>query len=205
LLRQEDRLDEAIEHFQQAAELNPDIAEPHIGLGDVYLARREYEQAEAALRKAITFEPPSAYAHLLLGKTLEAQGRLDEAFAEYERSLEIEPGQPRIARRLAWRYATHPDPQIRNAAKAVQLATAAIQMTQTAGYRMYDTLAAAYAAAGRFEQAVAEAQKALALAQQLGNQVAIDEVEQHLDYFRHGQSLTVRVEGAEAQDQRADD
>ena len=61
---------------------------------------------------------------------------------------------------LAWALATHPDAKIRNGTRAVKLAEDACRQTQYQQTVMVGTLAAAYAEAGRFDDALATAQKA---------------------------------------------
>ena len=69
---------------------------------------------------------------------------------------------------VAWAFATYPDPGLRNGGYAVRLATRACEMTGFRTTVMVGTLAAAYAEAGRFDEAVATGQKACALASELG-------------------------------------
>jgi hypothetical protein len=71
---------------------------------------------------------------------------------------------PEKLNNLAWQLATSPDPNIREGGEAVSLAERACELT---GYRemvMVGTLAAAYAEAGRFDEAIVTAEKACALA-----------------------------------------
>jgi hypothetical protein len=69
---------------------------------------------------------------------------------------------------LAWFFATGPDGSQRNGAFAVQLAQRACELTHDKIPVMLGTLAAAYAEAGQFDEAVAAGQKACALAAELG-------------------------------------
>ena len=65
---------------------------------------------------------------------------------------------------LAWTLATDGDTARRNGTRAVELAEKACQQTQYQKTIMVGTLAAAYAEAGRFDDAIATAQKACLLA-----------------------------------------
>ncbi len=189
LLRQEKRLDDAKTHFRRAAELKPQVAEPHIGLGTIYLEEGRPQLAEAELREALRLDPRLAFTHQRLAMALEQQGKYKEAIAHLEKSLKLEPRQPQVARRLAWILATHPDPAIRDAQRAVRLAETAIAQLRQPGYRMLDTLAAAYASAGQYERAVAAITQAIELARARGNQQVVAELEKRLDRYRHGRPL----------------
>lgn len=61
--------------------------------------------------------------------------------------------------------ATTDDPRLADAARAVKLAERAGQLTRRPKASFVQTLAAAYAAAGRFDEAVSAADQALALAE----------------------------------------
>ena len=69
---------------------------------------------------------------------------------------------------LAWSLATNPEASKRNGALAVKLAESACRRTHYQVTTMVGTLAAAYAEAGRFEDAISTAQKAITLARQSG-------------------------------------
>ena len=64
---------------------------------------------------------------------------------------------------LAWLLITHPNPTRRDPGNAVRLAAHATALTNDEHPGMLDVLAAAYAATGQFEHAVATAETALRL------------------------------------------
>ena len=65
---------------------------------------------------------------------------------------------------LAWSLATSPEASLRNGAKAVETARRAMELSDGRQPAILDTLAAAYAEAGRFPEAVETVRKAIALA-----------------------------------------
>jgi len=59
-----------------------------------------------------------------------------------------------IFERMAWIHATHPDPRIRDAAKAIEFAERAAGISDGGDPTVREALAAAYAANGQFERAI---------------------------------------------------
>ena len=70
-----------------------------------------------------------------------------------------------IANDLAWRLATSGDDKLRSAQEAVELATQANTLAGGRNVQILDTLAAAYAEAGRFAEARDTARQAIELAE----------------------------------------
>lgn len=90
-------------------------------------------------------------------------GRESQACEFYRRALRLRPDWPEVANNLAWLLATSADKALRNGDEAVRWATAACATTRDVDPLLLDTLAAAYAEAGRYDDAAATAQRALAL------------------------------------------
>lgn len=76
---------------QKALELDPNLAEAHILLGDVYSARWQWADAEAEYKRALELSPNNAYAHAGLAWWLLFHGRTDEAIAWERRARELDP------------------------------------------------------------------------------------------------------------------
>jgi tetratricopeptide (TPR) repeat protein len=109
-----------------------------------------------------------AEAHYYLGGALARQKKSAEAVAHLNRAVNIKPVYAAAANDLAWLLATASDPAIHNAKEAVRWAERACELTtnRVAGY--LDTLGAAYAGAGRFEDAIRVVQSAINLAAESG-------------------------------------
>ena len=81
--------------------------------------------------------------------------------------------------------ATAPDASVRNGPEAVRHAEEACRLTRYCATRLVGNLAAAYAEAGRFPEAIATAQKACARA--ANNPALLERNRQLLELYRKGQ------------------
>jgi tetratricopeptide (TPR) repeat protein len=188
-LAQLKELDAATNALHRALELQPDFAEArHLlagclaQLGCLEPARVEYEQLLAA-------NPNDARAHLGLGRLLYRSGRTAAALGHFRAALERQPGWPEALNDTAWILATTADTTLRDPQQAVELAQRANLLAGTPQVNFLGTLAAAYAAAGRFKEAVATAEQALALAEETGMRTFAEQTRTRLERYRAGLSL----------------
>jgi cytochrome c-type biogenesis protein CcmH/NrfG len=84
---------------------------------------------------------------------------------------------------LAQLLSTHPDEDVRNGEEAVKWATRVSRGHNDANPRSLMTLATAYAEAGRFDEAVDTAQRALELAERNGDDRLSSELQRRLTLF----------------------
>ena len=95
-----------------------------------------------------------------------SRARVQEALAEWREALRVDPNFVPAMNDAAHALAASPEASDRNGAEAVKLAERAIQLSGDPNPVYLDTLAAAYAEAGRFPEAIEAARKALQLAKQ---------------------------------------
>jgi tetratricopeptide (TPR) repeat protein len=157
------RVNEAITHFQKALEINPDFAEAQNNLGYSLLQKGRVNEAITHFQKALAIQQ-SYGAYYNLGNAFRRKGMAAEAMACYQKAIELQPQFIPAQINLAWMLATWPAPSVRNGDKAVALAEQANQFSKGKDPLILRTLAAAYAEAGRFPEAVLTAKQALALA-----------------------------------------
>ncbi len=108
---------------------------------------------ESVLLQRARREPDKAIWHRLLGDLRQELNQETEALAAYQKSLDLEPGNPETLNNLAWLLITAKDPQVLDAEKALDLAKNAASLRPTAGY-ILDTLAAAYWANNMIDRAL---------------------------------------------------
>lgn len=142
--------------MMRVAPCNPD---PPYNLGNLFVTMKRYDAAAEAFRRSIDLEPCEAHAHANYGRVLAVLGRIPESLDHYRLALALEPDSAVVLRNLAWLLACHEDARYRDPVRAVALAERAWRLTSGQDLRASDTLAAAYAAAGRYVEAAALAEK----------------------------------------------
>jgi Flp pilus assembly protein TadD len=147
------------------------------------------DEAIAHFRSALEADPTVADIHNNLGAALVQKGQFEDAVAHYQKALELRPEYPGACNNLAWVLATSPQSAIRNGARAVQLARQANQLTSGGNLVILRTLAAAYAEAGRFPEAIETANQALQLATTQGNSAWANTLQKETKLFQAGSPL----------------
>jgi spermidine synthase len=130
-------------------------------LGELRLQNGQFEHAMEPLRLFQSLEPAEAIGYHLLGRALMLSGRSDEALVQFEQSVKRQPDAYMSLARMAWILATHPDPALLDPTEAIRLAQAADEISPQHDPVVLQTLAAAYAADGQFDQAITVAQSAV--------------------------------------------
>jgi predicted Zn finger-like uncharacterized protein len=93
-LRDKGRHDKAMDLYGQAAEMEPDRAEPIAGKALVFFEREQFVQAEAAFRQALKLNPRYGVAIMGLAETYRAQDKAEPAIQQFEKYLEVLPNGP---------------------------------------------------------------------------------------------------------------
>lgn len=141
-----------------------------------------YDQAIQAFSKAIEINPRNTSAYINRGLSWYHKGDYNQAIADYTKALEINPYHADAYNNLAWALAICPDYRLRNGAKAVEVAQKAVELNPEAD--TLDTLAAAYAEAGKFKEAIAIQKIVIALKGKEGKTEELAEYREHLKFYR---------------------
>lgn len=152
-------------------------------------------EAEDLFRRALRIRFANHALHFLLGKALGAQGRDAEGLAHMRLAVRLKPDWAMALNELAWILAGHPDAAVRNGAEAVTLAERACELTQRKQPHMIGTLAAAYAEAGRFEDAVRTAQEAIQNATAAGLNEIVARNQALLELYRASRAYHLPANG----------
>jgi tetratricopeptide (TPR) repeat protein len=174
----------AVAALKKVVEQRPQVADAHALLARAYRAAGRGKEAEARYRRALEIEPWRADLRRDLALLLVADGQRAEALEALEALVAVGSRDPEVQNALAWLLSTHPDTARRAPQRAVRLAEQAV--AQGPETHRLDTLAVAYAAAGRLEDAVGTARRALASAQAAGETELAAEIRARLQAFERG-------------------
>lgn len=172
-----EKYNEAVSDFSEAIQRASEKLDPTFALCDAYEFRGSAylltERAAEAIKdftEALRLEPRDpASIHQLRASSFElinrpALAKSDNQMAGLWKRLADKPDDGATCREIALLLATHPEADFRDGKKAVDLATRACKLTSEKDPADLDALAAAYAEAGRFDDAVRSAKSAIQLA-----------------------------------------
>lgn len=153
----------AVACLNEAVRLSPRTAKLYIERGRARQSNGEYDWALADFNEAARLEPSSSLALAGRGDIRFGLGDFAGAASDFAEAHKLDPEQTVILNSHAWFLATCPDVTHRDAARAVQFATKACELSHWKDPQILDTLAAALAEDGRFDEAVRRADEALKL------------------------------------------
>lgn len=144
----------AIADFTEAEKYLPDDYEIYQRRGDCYDRRTDADKALKDFNKAIQLKADDSISLYCRGSIYSHTGEYAKAIQDFEKAVQVKPKMVKAYNMLAWVLAVCPDNKVRDGGKAVALATHACDMSSWTNYAYVDTLAAAYAETGDFDQAI---------------------------------------------------
>src|SRR5947207_8400638 len=180
------RVEEAIVHYHKAMALRPDYFLALYGLGSALLEKGELDTAVQYCRAALLIRPDDADCHTVLAVALDEKGETAEAIYHYEKAVQISPKSISALTNLAWLLATSSNDALRDGNKAVKLAGEANELLGGTNPVVLRTLAAGYAEAGQFANAIESAEAAIQLARLSGDNSLAADVRGQLGFYRLG-------------------
>lgn len=149
----------AIQSYSKAIRFEPNYATPFNNRGNAYGIQGYYDLAIRDYSEAIRLKPNYVSAFLNRAKAYHSKGQYNRAIRDFDEVIRLKPGFAPGYNGYAWLLATSKDAKVRDGNKAVTLALKAVSSKRMPNY--LDTLAAAYAEAGQFSDAVSVQQQML--------------------------------------------
>lgn len=177
---------EAIEHYRRALELDPRDAIATHHFGDALNAIGDDRGAESLYMQSLRLDPSRTRALLSLSQLWIARGRAYQATLILRDHIRRAPYDLAAMGFLAELLATHPDPDVRDGCEACELAS---RVSLARGHRDPNAmliLASAQAEDGNFDDAIATAQRGMALADKLGLDSLSLEFRYRMELFKQG-------------------
>ena len=144
----------AIVDLTKALEFSTNDPDIYDNRGGAYWAANKINNALADFQSAIRLNPDDIVGLYNRGRIYSSEGSYTNAAHDLERVISLQPKAFGAYNSLAWQLATCPKDELRNGKRAVELATKACELSKWKKYQYVDTLAAAYAETGDFEDAV---------------------------------------------------
>jgi tetratricopeptide (TPR) repeat protein len=157
-------LDRARADLTESVRLNPKFAEGYSRRSIVLLRLKRKDEALVDADSAVRLTPDRAEPYVVRARLRSARREFSLARADFECALERsrEP-QSSFLNSLAWFFATCPDQAGRNGKKSIELATKGCDLTKWKDAHLLDTLAAAFAETGDYDQAIKRQSEAIKL------------------------------------------
>lgn len=161
----------AVKDLDQALTLKPDLNEVYYLRG---MALVDLDQSERALNdfiRAAELDPKDYRPLYEQGNIYSRRGEYAKALNRYEVAVALQPEDPAPYNGLVWLLATCPEPALRNGKRALEAGEVMLSLTGEDDPFYLDTMAAAYAEAGLFDQAVAAQSKSIRILTRTGQEL----------------------------------
>jgi protein O-mannosyl-transferase len=152
------------------------------------MQKNQLDDAAEEFLKANRIQPTNAVANYQLALIYQSRKEIQKAIEYYHKTIQAQPDMVEALNNLAWLLAANHDAGVRNGSEAVNLAERACKLSDYKTPVLVGTLAAAYAEAGRFGDAVTAAEKARDLALAAGQKETADRNNELLELYRAGRA-----------------
>jgi len=175
--------DQAIYDFTAAINIKPRYFEAYCFRGDAWYKKENFDLAISDYNTALEIFPQYARAYNNRGFIWFRKGEYGLAISDYSSALKINPDYAVACSNLSWLLSTCAEEQYRNGEKAVKLAERAVEINSRETF--IDTLAAALAEKGKFNEAVSIQEKAIDLYKKAGGKVKLAQYRERLNSYKN--------------------
>jgi tetratricopeptide (TPR) repeat protein len=187
LLIEDGKTSEALKYATESLRINPDQVTARNRLASLLKEEGKVQEAITHYQKSLRIKHNQPKVHCVLAELLYAQSKVDDAIGHWKLAVKFQPNFLEAINNLAWIMATHPHEKSYAPPQAVLLAEKVCELTKFGNPEFLDTLSAAYAAVGRFNEAVQTTEKALALSKDPGFEKKMEEIKYRLELYKAGQ------------------
>lgn len=180
-LRNAGKLREAVDDLNKVMEINPGFPGAYMNRADIYIRQGELDKAVADYNAALLRDPNLADVYVARANIFIQKRNYQQAVRDLQTAVQMKTKKPeRGLNSLAWLRATCPEAEIRNGKEAVELALKACELTEWKNWNIIDTLAAAYAERGDFDQAIKYQKQVIEISKSSND---YDKIKQHLALY----------------------
>jgi tetratricopeptide (TPR) repeat protein len=179
----QDQFDKAVLGYAKVLELKPDYVKAYYKMALCFYVLGEFREPDKYVTTVLTNNPSYVDAAISLAEKLLERRQIRLAYEHYLRILDLRDDSVTVLNALAWIQAACDIEGLRNPEQALERALEACEMTNYGMPEVVDTLAVAYAAAGRFPEAREAAQKAIHAAQSVSNTALAQRITNRLKLY----------------------
>jgi tetratricopeptide (TPR) repeat protein len=169
--------------------LEPGDGQNRRNLANLLVKQNHLAAAENEYDEMITADPNEFLSHLGFANLLAIESRMDEYLFQLNEANRLNPDDPEVLNNLAWALTTNRHSDMRDGPRAVMLAQHACELTRYQKTIFIGTLAAAYAEVGKFDDAIATAQRACDLAAKNGETGLLQKNQELLEQYRQHHAI----------------
>lgn len=182
--KQEKSLEGALADHSKAIELSPDQCAWRNNRALVWIDKKDYDKAIADYDESIRLFPTYSLAYRNRGGLWVKKKEYAKGLADFQKAIELQADVPFSHNSLARLLATCPDEKFRDGKQALEAAKRAVQLSATPVGAYFDTLAAAYAELGQFDEAIKYQEKAFADPVFMKEKEKVEEARERLKLYR---------------------
>jgi tetratricopeptide (TPR) repeat protein len=187
LLLAQGRVGEALGRVEEELQRNPDDTQAAGRYGLALLRVGRFAAARGALERALADYAVAAELHAGMALATWQLGDLASAVHHGREALRLDPALDSAANNLAWILATSSDPRVREPEESIRIMERLLGEAERPNPSHLDTLAAAYAAAGRFAEAIGTAERAEKIARETRQLAKAEKIRVRLTRYRGGE------------------
>lgn len=185
----QDEVEPALAAYRANLALRPEYVPAREAVARLLAGREDHAGALAEYEEIVRLDPNQAR-HWLVRADLERRlGRPERRVQALARAAQLAPDDSSIQNDYAWVLCTSAQDDLRDGARALELARRMVAATERADPDLLDTLAVALAETGEFGQAREVAGEALAKARAAAATELVRAIEDHLAHFERGEPI----------------